>query len=152
MLATSARIATPFYILYVTQKLHAHTAQEMGSLLAMTSLALLGADTLSNIPWGYLGDKTGFRLPLLISLLLWVAATVLVMNVDSKMGVFIAFCGFGLVMILADLWFDGFLGTESHGRRGLDDLLLRDVAIPRIGRVGIRRILGFGVQGDQGRQ
>jgi MFS family permease len=95
MLATSARIATPFYILYVTQKLHAHTAQEMGSLLAMTSLALLGADTLSNIPWGYLGDKTGFRLPLLISLLLWVGATVLVMSVDTKLGVFIAFCGFG---------------------------------------------------------
>ena len=33
MLATSAKIATPFYILYVTQKLHLHGAVEMGATL-----------------------------------------------------------------------------------------------------------------------
>ncbi|THD79462.1 MAG: MFS transporter [Phenylobacterium sp.] len=95
MLATSARIATPFYILYVGQKLHVHGAAETGALIGLTSLALLGADTVSNIPWGYLGDKTGFRLVLLLSVLMWAAATVLVMAVDSRMGIFIAFCGFG---------------------------------------------------------
>jgi len=35
-----------------------------GATLGLLSLAFLGADTLSNLVWGYLGDKTGFRLVL----------------------------------------------------------------------------------------
>ena len=90
MLATSARIATPFYILYVGSIM-----QLDGKTLGLLSLAFLGADTLSNLVWGYLGDKTGFRLVLLFSLLAWVGATLLLMNVHGLMPLFGAFFGLG---------------------------------------------------------
>jgi MFS family permease len=90
MLATSARIATPFYILYVGQSIHL-----TGSMLGILSLGFLGADTLSNLIWGYLGDKTGFRLVLLFSVSAWIAATVLLMNVHSTPAIFLSFFGLG---------------------------------------------------------
>jgi MFS family permease len=95
MLATSARIATPFYILYVTQKLHLHGAAEMGATLGLLSTAFMLGDTLSNIAWGSLGDRTGFRLVLLLSLITWVAATVLLMNVSMSGLIAAAFFGLG---------------------------------------------------------
>src|SRR6185436_1160138 len=52
MLATSARIATPFYILYVGKFIGTD-----GGTLGLLSFAFLGADTASNLMWGYLGDK-----------------------------------------------------------------------------------------------
>lgn len=90
MLASSARIATPFYVLYVGASIHL-----TGSMLGALSLAFLGADTLSNLVWGYLGDKTGFRLVLLFSLAAWVAATLLVMNIHEPWAIFLAFFGLG---------------------------------------------------------
>jgi MFS family permease len=95
MLATSARIATPFYILYVTQKLHLHGAAEMGATLGLLSTAFMLGDTLSNIAWGSLGDRTGFRLVLLLSLIVWVGATVLLMNVTVSALIAAAFFGLG---------------------------------------------------------
>lgn len=95
MLSVSARIATPFYIIYVGQKLHVHGAVEAGKMLGILSTAFLGADTLSNLVWGYLGDKTGFKLVLLFSLVTWAAATVLLMNVTAVPLIFIAFFGLG---------------------------------------------------------
>lgn len=90
MLATSARIATPFYILYVGQKI-----EMTGMTLGLLSLGFLGADTLSNLVWGYLGDKTGFRLVLLFSVAAWIAATVLLMTVHSTPAIFMSFFGLG---------------------------------------------------------
>ncbi|HET6971213.1 MAG TPA: MFS transporter [Phenylobacterium sp.] len=90
MLATSARIATPFYILYVGKSIHM-----TGGTLGLLSFAFLGADTLSNLVWGYLGDKTGFRLVLVFSLIAWVAATVLLMNVHLMPAIFLSFFGLG---------------------------------------------------------
>ncbi len=90
MLATSARIATPFYILYVGRQMHL-----TGGLLGELSLFFLGADTLSNLLWGNLGDKTGFRLVLLISIVTWIAATVLLLEVHTLPAIFTAFFGLG---------------------------------------------------------
>jgi MFS family permease len=95
MLATSARIATPFYILYVTQKLGLHGAAQMGATLGILSTAFMLGDTVSNLGWGSLGDRTGFRLVLLIALLAWVAATVLLMNVAVIPLIAAAFFGLG---------------------------------------------------------
>jgi MFS family permease len=64
MLATSARIATPFYILHVGATMHLD-----GATLGLLSLAFLGADTVSNIAWGYLGDRSGFRIVLLLAII-----------------------------------------------------------------------------------
>lgn len=95
MTAVSARIATPFYILYVGQKLHLHGAVEMGATLGLLSTAFMMGDMLSNLVWGYIGDKTGFRLVLLLSLITWVAATVLLMKVDASFLIAAAFFGLG---------------------------------------------------------
>jgi MFS family permease len=90
MLATSARIATPFYILYV-----GHQMNLTGDLLGKLSLAFLGADTLSNLVWGNLGDRTGFRLVLLFSIVLWMAATVLLLEIHVGPAIFVSFFGLG---------------------------------------------------------
>jgi MFS family permease len=90
MVATASRIATPFYIIYVSSSM-----QLDGKTLGLLSLAFLGADTLSNLLWGYLGDKTGFRLVLVASLAAWVAATALLMINHHPWAIFLAFFGLG---------------------------------------------------------
>jgi MFS family permease len=90
MLAISARMAVPFYIIFASA-----TIELNGKNLGLLSLAYLGADTLSNLVWGYLGDKTGFRLIMLLSLLLWIGATVLLMTSHDLLAIFVAFFGLG---------------------------------------------------------
>lgn len=90
MVATASRIATPFYIIYVSSSM-----QLDGKTLGLLSLAFLGADTISNLVWGYLGDKTGFRLVLLVSLTAWVAATALLMTNHAPWAIFLSFFGLG---------------------------------------------------------
>jgi MFS family permease len=90
MLAITGRIATPFYILYASSAI-----ELTGGNLGLLSLAFLGADTISNLAWGYLGDKTGFRLILLISLVLWIGPTVLLINAHDIVLLFAAFFGLG---------------------------------------------------------
>ena len=92
MLTIAARMAAPFYAIYVTSSLPL-ASQVLG--LGALSLAFLGADTASNLVWGYLGDKTGFRLVLLFSFSIWIAATLLLMTLHSPVMVFIAFFGLG---------------------------------------------------------
>lgn len=90
MLATSARIATPFYILYVGKVIGAD-----GATLGLLSFAFLGADTASNLVWGYLGDKTGFRLVLIVSIIGWVGATLMLLNLHEPAPIFAAFALLG---------------------------------------------------------
>lgn len=90
MLATSARIATPFYILYVGKVVGAD-----GVTLGLLSFAFLGADTVSNLVWGYMGDKTGFRAVLLVSIVGWVAATLMLLNLHTPVPIFAAFALLG---------------------------------------------------------
>jgi MFS family permease len=90
MLATSARIATPFYILYVGKVIGAD-----GATLGLLSFAFLGADTASNLLWGYLGDKTGFRLVLVVAIAGWVGATVMLLNLHDPASIFAAFALLG---------------------------------------------------------
>ncbi len=90
MLSSCGRIATPFYILYVGASMHM-----TGKLIGALSFAYIGADAISNLVWGYLGDKTGFRLVLLFSLMAWAASTLLLLEVHTTWAVFLAFFGLG---------------------------------------------------------
>lgn len=90
MLATSARIATPFYILYVGKVIGAD-----GATLGLLSFAFLGADTASNLVWGYLGDKRGFRVVLVLSLIGWTAATLMLLNLHTVPAIFASFAVLG---------------------------------------------------------
>jgi MFS family permease len=65
-----SRIGQPFFILYGAFALGvtAETQPEQfGAVLAILSLAYMGADTVSNLVWGYLADRQGFRSTLVIS-------------------------------------------------------------------------------------
>ena len=69
ILAQGGRMAAPFYILYA-----GHSVAMTGATLGLFSLCFLGADTASNLVWGYAGDKWGFRAVTLGSLGAWIAA------------------------------------------------------------------------------
>ncbi|WP_425228811.1 MFS transporter [Sphingomonas sp.] len=89
-LCVAARIASPFYILYAGQQLGLS-----GRVIGELSLCYLGADTASNLLWGNLGDRTGYRLTLMASTVLWGAAIALLLAVHQPWAVFVAFCGLG---------------------------------------------------------
>lgn len=89
-LAMGSRIGAPFYAL------HAATAVEMnGATLGLLTLAFLGADTVSNLVWGYVGDQWGFKAPFVCALTLWIASTLLLVFADSSLMFVIAFAGLG---------------------------------------------------------
>lgn len=90
LFAMAGRIAAPFYILY------AGTGVELtGETIGLLSLAFLGADTISNLVWGYLGDHSGFRSSFVAALILWVGSTALLLFADSLPMYLIAFFGLG---------------------------------------------------------
>ena len=89
-LANAGRIAGPFYIVYA-----AHVINLDGAHIGLLSLAYLGADTLANLIWGYLGDRTGFKTVMIGALGVWMAATALLVLSAEPLALFIAFFGLG---------------------------------------------------------
>ena len=89
-LAVSGRIAAPFYILFTR-----HVMQLDGANLGLVSLVYLGADTLTNVVWGVVGDKFGFRAAFIGSMALWIASTLLLLGAHSVPFVLLAFLGLG---------------------------------------------------------
>jgi len=92
-LAMAGRVAAPFYILYAGQL--AGGGQMSGDALGLFSVVYLGADTVSNAFWGVLGDKFGFRSNFFIALILWIAATALLLVTHSTGVLLVAFFGLG---------------------------------------------------------
>lgn len=86
----AARIAAPFYILYAGQEIGLS-----GKVIGELSLAYLGADTASNLLWGNIGDRTGYRLTFMGATGVWAAAVALLLLVHQPWAVFVAFCGLG---------------------------------------------------------
>lgn len=69
--AMGSRIGQPFFFLFAAGVLGISAEGdpvEFGSTLAILSFAYMGADTISNLLWGYLGDRQGFRSTLVISM------------------------------------------------------------------------------------
>lgn len=89
-LAISGRVASPFYIIYA-----AHTIPMSGKTIGLLSFAYLIADTVTNLGWGHLADRNGFRSSFVGALILWVAATGLLMGAHNVPLFFIAFFGLG---------------------------------------------------------
>jgi len=89
-LATLGRMALPFYIL------HAGTAMALtGANLGILTMAFTLAGTFSNLLWGNLGDRFGFRLVYLASIALWIASTLLLLAVDGLAASIVVFTGVG---------------------------------------------------------
>jgi MFS family permease len=90
-LATMGRMAMPFYILH-----EGHTAALSGATLGILTFAFTLSGTFSNLLWGPIGDRHGFRLTFLASITLWVAATLLLMLVSGNLPVTVmVFVGIG---------------------------------------------------------
>jgi MFS family permease len=70
-LAMGSRIGQPFFFLYAAYVLGISAEGDparFGTTLAVLSLAYMGADTVTNLVWGYLSDRQGFRSTFVISL------------------------------------------------------------------------------------
>lgn len=91
-LAIAGRIAAPFYVLFASQQLG---VELNGALIGLLSLAFLGADTLSNLLWGNLGDRYGYRITFMFAVATWIAALVLMLLARTEALVVISFCGLG---------------------------------------------------------
>jgi MFS family permease len=89
-LATLGRMALPFYILYAGQSIGLS-----GSTLAILTVAYTMAATVSNLLWGVLADRYGFRLCLLITIGLWIVATLALLLSTTQTSVILVFIAIG---------------------------------------------------------
>ncbi|MEM6707702.1 MAG: MFS transporter [Pseudomonadota bacterium] len=89
-LATSGRMAMPFYIVY---------ADAQGSLsggeIGLLTIGFTLAGTFSNLFWGALADRSGFRRVFLLSIGLWIGATLMLGFVTGIAGMLLVFIGVG---------------------------------------------------------
>jgi MFS family permease len=89
-LATAGRMALPFYILHAGA-----TMALTGTNLGILTVAFTVAGTVSNLVWGSLADRYGFRLVFLLSIALWVVATLLLVTSSGLIMTAVVFAGIG---------------------------------------------------------
>jgi len=92
--ATAGRIGVPFYVLFA-RHIMPLTGVEGGKNLGLMSVVLFGGDSLSNILWGAIGDRLGFRASFVGSMALWIAATAALLLAQNSGMVLVAFAGLG---------------------------------------------------------
>lgn len=88
--AMAGRIAAPFYILIAAQNMGLD-----GRTIGLLSLAYLGADTLSNPIWGYVGDRHGYKLTSVLALGLMLVGLAALALHGSGAAMIAAFGAFG---------------------------------------------------------
>ncbi len=88
--AVAGRVASPFYIVYV-----ARTTELTGQTIGLLTFGFLIASTVSNLVWGPLADRAGFRISFVGALAVWIASTILLMEVNAIWPIFAAFFGLG---------------------------------------------------------
>jgi len=89
-LATMGRMAVPFYVLF------AGTRIEMsGEVLGQLTQVFILAWTSTNLLWGFVADRTGFRLVFLSALVLWSASAIVLMQADTYPLFLVVFTGLG---------------------------------------------------------
>jgi MFS family permease len=76
--AIAGRVSVPFFILYAGKTIHI-----TGANLGLLSFAYLIADTATNLIWGYMADRNGFKSAFVAALVLWIAGTVLIMTTHT---------------------------------------------------------------------
>jgi len=89
-LATMGRMSMPFYILYAGQSIGLS-----GETLGIVTFAFTISGTFSNLFWGALADRRGFRDTFLAAIALWVLSTLLLMSADGYLVTVLVFVGVG---------------------------------------------------------
>lgn len=90
MLATAGRMALPFYILFAGASLGL-----TGTNLGILTVAFTLAGTVSNLLWGNLADRSGFRLVFLLGIGLWALSTGLLLISGGLLMTAVVFVGIG---------------------------------------------------------
>jgi MFS family permease len=88
--AIANRVAVPSYMGFAGL-----TVGMNGTTIGTLTFAYLIADTVMNMIWGFMADRIGFRSCFIAALVLWIAATVLLMSVHTLPLFVIAFFGLG---------------------------------------------------------
>lgn len=89
-LAALGATALPFYAIYAGQ-----TVSLSGATLGYLSLAFLLAQTVSNLAWGGIADRHGYRLVFLLSVGLWTISAIGLLLANSLPFILLTFCGLG---------------------------------------------------------
>ncbi len=92
-LATMGRMATPFYIVAARD-----TIGLSGTNIGLLSTAFVAANSVSNLGWGVMADRTGYRAVFVFTLVLWIASVGAMIASDSLAGFVLAFVGIGAGM------------------------------------------------------
>lgn len=79
-LAMMGRMALPFYVVYAGQSI-----ELSGATLGTLTMAFTLAGTVSNLVWGAIADRTGFRFTFLAAIALWVASTLGLMAIGASL-------------------------------------------------------------------
>lgn len=89
--STMARVGAPFWTIYAGTQLGLD-----GALIGGLSFVFLGSDTLSNVLWGPLGDRFGFKIIYVLALCSSVAGVTLLILGDTAVPIYAAFVLLGV--------------------------------------------------------
>lgn len=89
-LATMGRMAMPFYVLYEGESIGL-----TGQTLGLLTFAFAMSGTVSNLVWGTVADRTGFKRTFLSAIALWIASTLLLMFSSGILSTALVFVGIG---------------------------------------------------------
>ncbi|MDJ0879123.1 MAG: MFS transporter [Halieaceae bacterium] len=89
-LSTLGRMALPFYILFAGESIGLS-----GETLASLTVAFTIAATLANLFWGWLSDRHGFRLCMLLSIVMWIVSTLVLLISTDYWVVVLVFAAIG---------------------------------------------------------
>ena len=89
-LATMGRMSMPFYALHAKDIIGLS-----GETLGTLSTSFLLAQTLTNLGWGWIADRTGFRRVFLLSLAVWALATLGIFAAGDALGFALVFAALG---------------------------------------------------------
>lgn len=92
-LATMGRMAAPFYILHAS-----HTIGLSGTNVGLLSTAFVIANSVANLGWGLLADRTGWKRVSAAALVLWIASVIALMQSTTLLAFVLVFLGIGAGM------------------------------------------------------
>ena len=89
--STMARVGAPFWTVYAAMQLGLD-----GALIGGLSFLFLGSDTVSNVLWGPLGDRMGFKLAYVLALVASVTGVALLILGSTALPIYAAFVFLGV--------------------------------------------------------
>ena len=93
VLGSIGRMAMPFYILF------AGTRMELsGAMLGLLTTIWMLSGTVTNLLWGEIADRKGYRIVMVITLALWIIAHCQLLLIQGVYGVMIFFVVFGIAI------------------------------------------------------